>query len=323
MPMWNDLDRAFEGSGLVVKVGYNNWKNYGHGTPGKAEGVTCHHTAGPASGDTPSLNTVVYGRSDLPGPLCNLYLSRSGEVYLVAAGIGYHAGNTVVPWGDNNSGIGIEAEATGVDAWPKAQYDAYARMCACLAAYYGIPNAHVAGHKEVCDPPGRKIDPNFDMNAFRSSVAKGGGAAPQAAKDFPDDEENQMLIIFDNVDVSPPDPEPPQPNPDDPHVEHHGTPQWEYRFHGQRTCEAGGGSNIAQSAWACFSVAWGGCKVYIAANDGKGRTWNLLGSPGKPAGVVNNSQIPFPLPAGARIVTIEGLRDGPGTVIACDVYNLR
>lgn len=318
MPMWNDLDRALAGSGLVVKVGYGGWKTYGHGTPGPVEGVVCHHTAGPPTGDTPSLNTVVYGRSDLPGPLCNLYLSRSGEVYLVAAGIGYHAGDTVVGWGDNNSAIGIEAEATGVDPWPKSQYDAYARLCASLAAYYHLPLEHVAGHKEVCNPPGRKIDPNFDMNAFRSAVRSGGGVPEQAAKDFPDDEENQMFIFFDAVDVTPPAP---TPDPDAPHVEHHTV--WEYRFHGQRTCEAGGGSNIAKSAWACFSVAWGNCSVYIAAGDGKGRMWNLLGAPGKLAGVKNNSQIPFPLPEGARFVSVEGVRDNAGTVVACDVYNLR
>jgi N-acetylmuramoyl-L-alanine amidase len=323
MPMWSDLDRAFEGSGLVVKVGYSNWRNYGHGTPGKAECVACHHTAGPPTGDTPSLNTVIYGRSDLPGPLCNLYLSRSGQVYLVAAGIGYHAGNTRQPWQDNDSAIGIEAEATGVDPWPQSQWDAYARMCACLAHYYRIPVDRVMGHKEICEPPGRKIDPNFDMNKFRQAVGTGGNVPAQAARDFPDDEENQMLIFFDTVDVTPPDPPDPEPEPDPPHVEHHATPVYEYRFHGQRTCEAGGGSNIAQSAWACFSVAWGGCKVYIAANDGKGRVWNLLGAPGKLAGVANNAQIPFPLPSGARMVTIEGLRDGPGTVVACDVYNLR
>src|SRR4051812_3172125 len=318
MPMWSDLDRALEGSGLTVKVGYSGWRNYGHGTPGAAQAVDCHHTAGPPTGDTPSLNTVIYGRSDLPGPLCNLYLSRSGEVYLIAAGIGYHAGNTLEPWQDNDSAIGIEAEATGVDPWPQGQYNAYARLCASLAAYYRLPLDHVLGHKEVCDPPGRKIDPNFDMNAFRGAVKAGGDVPSATAHDFPDDEENRMLILFDTVDVTPP---PPDPDPDPPHVEHHAV--YEYRFHGQRTCEAGGGSNIAQSAWACFSVAWGGCKVYIAANDGKGRTWNLLGAPGKLAGVANNSQIPFPLPAGARMVTIEGLRDGPGTVVACDVYNLR
>jgi hypothetical protein len=337
--MWNDLDRAVAASGLVVKVGYSGWKTYGHGTPGPVEGVVCHHTAGPPTGDTPSLNTCVYGRSDLPGPLCNLFLSRSGQVYLVAAGIGYHAGNTVVPWGDNNSGIGIEAEATGVDPWPKAQYDAYAALCKSLQDYYRLPGAHVAGHKEVCSPPGRKIDPNFDMNAFRTAVSKGGGVppAPQAPADFADDEENQMLIFFDTITTNPgsaaipevppnpgdPDAEPPVPptpgSPGKPAV----PPSYRYDFHGQRTCEAGGGSNIAQSAWACFSTAWGSCQVYIAANDGKGRTWNLLGAPGKPAGVKNNSQIPFPLPAGARMVTIEGNRDNPGTVIACDVYNLR
>src|SRR4051812_8412788 len=265
MPMWSDLDRALEGSGLTVKVGYNGWKNYGHGTPGPVEGVVCHHTAGPPTGDTPSLNTCIYGRSDLPGPLCNLFLSRSGEVYLVAAGIGYHAGNTVVSWGDNNSGVGIEAEATGVDPWPTSQYNAYAKLCNALQTYYRLPIGHVAGHKEVCDPPGRKIDPNFDMNGFRNSVSEGGGSiAPPAPLDFPDDEENPMLIFFDNVDVPPP-----PPPSDPPHVEHHAS-VWEYRFHGQRTCEAGGGSNIAKSAWACFSTAWGGCQVYIAAGDGKG-----------------------------------------------------
>jgi hypothetical protein len=324
MPMWSDLDRAFEGSGLVVKIGYGGWKSYGHGTPGAVQAVDCHHTAGPPTGDTPSLNTVIYGRSDLPGPLCNLYLSRSGEVYLVAAGIGYHAGATLQNWQDNDSAIGIEAEATGVDAWPQDQYDAYARMCACLAAYYRLPLDHVLGHKEVCDPPGRKIDPNFDMNAFRGRVKAGGGVPAQAARDFPDDEENQMFIFFDAVDVTPPEPEPePEPSPDDPHVEHHSERIYEYRFHGQRTCEAGGGSNIAQSAWACFSVAWGNCSAYIAASDGKGKVWNLLGAPGKLAKVNNNSQIPFPLPTGARMVTVEGVRDNAGTVIACDVYNLR
>jgi hypothetical protein len=322
MPMWNDLDRAVAASGLNVKIGYNGWKTYGHGTPGPAEGVTCHHTAGPPTGDTPSLNTVVYGRSDLPGPLCNLYLSRSGEVYLVAAGIGYHAGNTVVGWGDNNSGIGIEAEATGVDPWPEAQYNAYVALCRSLQDYYRIPPAHVAGHKEVCDPPGRKIDPNFDMNGFRSAISK--GVVPPTVSDFPDDEENQMFIFFEAIDVTPPEPPDPEPAPDDdPHVEHHGAKVYEYRFHGQRTCEAGGGSNIAKAAWACFSVAWGNCSVFIAASDGKGRVWNLLGAPGKLAGVKNNSQIPFPLPDGARMVTVEGVRDNAGTVVACDVYNLR
>ena len=344
MPMWNDLDRALEGSGLVVKIGYSNWKGYGHGTPGPVEGVACHHTAGPKTGDTPSLSTCVYGRSDLPGPLCNLYLSRSGEVYLVAAGIAYHAGNTRQGWQDNNSAIGIEAEATGVDPWPTNQYNAYAKLCAALRNYYRLPLDHVVGHKEICDPPGRKIDPNFDMNAFRTAVAEGGGpVAPAAALDFPDDEENRMLFLFTTVMTNPgkpgvpavpavpPDPGDPEADPPIPPTE--GTsgspavpavpPSYRYDLRGQRTCEAGGGSNIAQSAWVSVSTAWGGVNVSIAALNGKGGVTWLFGSAGKPLRIDNNKQIPFSLPAGSRAVTVEGTRDNEGTVIAADVYNLR
>jgi hypothetical protein len=275
--------------------------------------------------------------------LCNLYLSRSGEVYLIAAGIGYHAGNTLQSWQDNNSAIGIEAEATGVDAWPKPQYDAYARMCACLASYYRLPLDHVAGHKEICSPPGRKIDPNFDMNAFRSAVRSGGGVPAQAARDFPDDEENTMLILMTTVmtnpgkpaipAVPPVDPDPGDPEADPPVPPTDGSPgspavpavapTYRYDIRGQRTCEAGGGSNIAQSAWACVSSAWGGCNVSIAALNGKGGVTWVFGSAGKPARINNNQQIPFPMPTGSRAVTIEGTRDNDGTVVACDVYNLR
>jgi hypothetical protein len=243
---------------------------------------------------------VVYGRSDLPGPLCNLYLSRSGEVYLVAAGIGYHAGNTLQPWQDNNSAIGIEAEATGVDPWPPASYDAYTKLCSALFNYYRLPVNHVVGHKEICDPPGRKIDPNFDMNAFRTTVSKGGGGVPAAPLDFPDDEENQMLFKF-------------------------GTPaaDGKTKFTGQRTCEAGGGSNVAKAAWISFSSAWGGCNVAIAALDGKGKvTWVFGNATTKPY-VKNNTNVPLQMPEGSRIVTVEGIADTGGTIPACDVYNLR
>jgi hypothetical protein len=101
-------------------------------------------------------------------------LSRSGEIYLIAAGTAWHAGNTVRSDAANNYSIGIEAEATGVDAWPANQYLNFAAMCRALCDYYKLPVANVLGHKEVCSPPGRKIDPNFDMSAFRRQCASGG-----------------------------------------------------------------------------------------------------------------------------------------------------
>lgn len=319
MPMWTDLDKALQGSGLTV-IHYDGWKQRGHGTPSKAEGVVCHHTAGPPSGNTPSLNTVVYGRSDLPGPLCNIYMARNGEVYLIAAGIGYHAGATLYGWGDNNSGIGIEAEATGVDPWPPGQYDCYVRLCNALSNYYRVPLGHVAGHKEVCDPPGRKPDPNFNMYDFRDRVSAGGAPVqPPKPKEFPDDEENQMLFLFSEDLISGNDPGDPDADPPVPPTE----AVYRHGFHGQRTAEAGKGSAIAADAWAVLSSAWGGMHVMVAEQDGAGGVHWILGTPDKPFYVANNHTVPLHLGQGTRMVTVEGWRDGIGTVPCCDVYNLR
>jgi hypothetical protein len=158
-------------SGLVVHE-VDGWKTRGHGPmDDQLNGVVCHHTAGPKTGDRPSLNVVVNGRPGLAGPLSHLFLARSGGVHVVAAGLCWHAGGVRKIGWTNRHMIGIEAEATGVDPWPKVQMDAYARLCAELARGYSLKVDNVLGHKEVCDPPGRKIDPNFDMAAFRRDVA--------------------------------------------------------------------------------------------------------------------------------------------------------
>lgn len=148
----------------------SGWRTRGHGPMHPPETVVCHHTAGPATGNMPSLHTVVYGRSDLPGPLCNLALGRDGTVFVVAAGMAYHAGAVRQTTMGNSYSIGIEAEATGRDSWPAIQMEAYALLCRALCDAYGIPVARVLGHKEVCAPPGRKTDPNFDMAAFRRRI---------------------------------------------------------------------------------------------------------------------------------------------------------
>ena len=54
--------------------------------------------------------------------------------------------------------------------------DAYAKLCKALCKEFGLSTSRVLGHKEVCSPTGRKVDPNFNMNEFRAKVggAKGG-----------------------------------------------------------------------------------------------------------------------------------------------------
>lgn len=169
--MLEDLADACRKSGLEV-IETPGWKTRGHGELMSVETIVPHHTATPrtVAGDYPSLGIVRDGRADLPGPLAQLGLSRSGEVYVIAAGVAYHAGTTFLSRQDNWHAIGIEAEHDGFSPWPRPQYDAYVRLCAALARHYGVPVMSVQGHKEIAAPAGRKIDPTFDMTVFRADV---------------------------------------------------------------------------------------------------------------------------------------------------------
>lgn len=187
-----DLADVVRSAGLDVEE-VPGWKTRGHGGMTSVDGTVNHHTAGPATGDYPSLNTVTSGRKGLSGPLCNLGLGRSGKVYVVAAGLAYHAGAVRSTSYTNGRRIGIEAEATGRDGvttdWPTVQLRAYARLNAALALRYHFSARDALGHKEVCAPVGRKIDPHpMEMSRFREDVdreigvlggtSRGGGRPP-------------------------------------------------------------------------------------------------------------------------------------------------
>lgn len=169
----HDLADACRKSGLPV-VEVDGWQSRGHGGFAGVNTIVCHHTATPkaATGDYPSLRIVRDGRSDLPGPLAQLGLGRDGTVYVIAAGVAWHAGSTFFPRQDNWHAIGIEAEHDGLSAWDPVQHSAYVRLVAALVEHYGIPLSNVQGHKEVAKPLGRKIDPNFDMTDFRARVKR-------------------------------------------------------------------------------------------------------------------------------------------------------
>lgn len=169
------LPDVLKNAGLRVAL-VPGWENRGRGDVARIFGVLCHHTAGPRNGNMPSLNILINGRSDLPGPLAQLGLGRDGTYYVIAAGRANHAGrgnlNGVV--NGNTNLIGIEAENTGLPndfPWPEVQMDAYHRGVAAILTHIGQGVEFCAGHKEYALPKGRKTDPDLDMNAFRASVA--------------------------------------------------------------------------------------------------------------------------------------------------------
>lgn len=172
MPLQTELADRLVAAGLDV-VEVDGWERRGSSSfnPG---GVVCHHTADGA-GEIPSLRVLIHGRSDLPGPLCQIGLARSGACYVVAAGRANHAGRGGWKGMVGNSSVwGIEAENRGGagDPWPEAQMEAYVVLAAVLQDYSARPTdaSYVCGHKEWA--PGRKPDPHtVDMNAFREVVA--------------------------------------------------------------------------------------------------------------------------------------------------------
>src|SRR5690606_14092790 len=176
--MLTNLADILRGAGLKV-VEVPGWKTRGHGQMSGVRGVLWHHTATAASaaGDYPSQNIVTNGRSDLPGPLANLGLGRSGTWYVIAAGLAYHAGTGSHPAVGTNNGnnylIGIEAEHPGTPGhpWPAVQLDSYRRGTAALLKAFGLGSDRCIGHKEWA--PNRKIDPyGLDMNVERRCVAE-------------------------------------------------------------------------------------------------------------------------------------------------------
>jgi peptidoglycan hydrolase-like protein with peptidoglycan-binding domain len=191
-----DLLEALRDWGLTV-VEVNGWQTRGSSSfnPG---GAVNHHTAGSRNGVIPSLRLLTEGRSDLPGPLCNVGQSRSSDfdasqkydvVYLIAAGRANHAGRG--GWQGlvgNSSVFGLEIEHSGSAAEPfseRRQHTAF-RIHSAFAEVGGYDISKVCQHKEWA--PGRKIDfINADGQDFRNAVAltvlggKGEPGAPAPA----------------------------------------------------------------------------------------------------------------------------------------------
>lgn len=173
--MW--LVEAALATGYPVVV-VDGWETRGYSTDYDPHVVVTHHTAGPTDGgDMPSLGIIVNGRVDVPGPLSNYGVGRSGTIYVVASGKSNNAGEgqwTVggVTYDSNYDTVGIEPENNGSQPWPAAQIDSIQRLEAQILYRLGHPAAYLCGHKEWALPPGRKVDPHtIVMSARRAAVA--------------------------------------------------------------------------------------------------------------------------------------------------------
>ena len=157
MPRDTGIADRLRARGLKV-VETNGWRTRGSETF-TPRGSVDHHTAGPRTGNAPSLNVCINGRADLPGPLCHVLIGRDNTCYVIAAGRANHAG--LGSWkalSGNSNVFGVEREnvGTGAEPWTLEQYDVAAKVHAALIEPHGARWDLVCEHKEWA--PRRKVD---------------------------------------------------------------------------------------------------------------------------------------------------------------------
>lgn len=170
-------------AGIEVRE-VSGWEQRGRDFAGASpvfspKGFVLHHTAGPKKSDTssptPSLGIIINGRSDLTGPLANLYLGFNGVCYVVAAGVANHAG---LPDGGvcrgmhgNSEAWGLEVEHPGTFALDDKRARLAARIAAATLHGRDLPASQLVYHREWA--PSRKPDlaTSPDPGPFRGMVA--------------------------------------------------------------------------------------------------------------------------------------------------------
>src|SRR5262245_4663827 len=209
-----NLADVCRGAGLaVVEVGGGpsvvgpDWQWRARSSGGFASGrpshVMIHHTASGAGSDGwPDVNYCTFSSDNRP--VCNLYLARTGWVWVCAAGATNTNGkggpiDNVAQDQMNTSALGIEAGNDGVgESWPEPMQQAYVRLVRALIGAYAIPVGHCRSHREWA--PDRKKDPaggsrwappggggsTWNEDGFRGDVATGwpgGHLAPEPEED--------------------------------------------------------------------------------------------------------------------------------------------
>lgn len=159
---------------------YQSWRTHNRnhkGAWGPVNGVMIHHTV--SSGEMSSVRLCYDGYSELPGPLCQSVIGKSGTTYMTGNGRCNHAGagSPDVFAAVKDEYYGIRPPATrhhegsagavdgnahfygaecvnlgdGKDPWPGDQIDAIVRWATAICRFHGWTEKSVIGHKEWSD----------------------------------------------------------------------------------------------------------------------------------------------------------------------------
>jgi hypothetical protein len=151
----------FRAAGLEVIV-VDGWENRGRpastGHYDPREGVTNHHTGATSSPSNPgpTLQTLITGRPDLPGPLAPWSVRYDGVVVVIAGGRCNHAGRVGKPvpfaviGADGNAiFMGDEIDTNGTQQMPAAQRHAVAVTNRVYLEHFNRPVERVHRHADI------------------------------------------------------------------------------------------------------------------------------------------------------------------------------
>lgn len=151
----------FRAAGLEVIV-VDGWENRGRpastGHYDPREGVTNHHTGATTTAERPgpTLQTLITGRPDLPGPLAPWSVRHDGVVVVIAAGRCNHAGRVGKPvpfavMGADGNAIfmGDEIDTDGTQQMPEAQRHAVAVTNRVYLEHFDKPVERVHRHADI------------------------------------------------------------------------------------------------------------------------------------------------------------------------------
>lgn len=159
---------ALRTAGLVV-VEHDGWRERSHGAFTELRGVVWHHDASHA-GDSPGVPAYMARQWDAGEASAHCWVDRTGRWHLIGAGVAWHAGKVLPGRLSNYTSLGVETDHTVGEEWPAQQLYGLRRGTAALLLH---TTDHLLDfHRLICDPPGRKVDPDgLDIDHERAAVA--------------------------------------------------------------------------------------------------------------------------------------------------------
>lgn len=173
-------------AGLTV-IEHDGWRTRSNGSLA-ADYWVWHHDAS-AKGDSPGVPSYMIGNYANAG--AQLWVDRQGRWHIIAAGRAAHAGKVLPGKPGNSNSIGIETDHTTGEDWPPALLNSLRRGTAAMMKYRGKNENHLEFHKTICNPPGRKVDPDgLDLGHERAQIRSLlGGNSINTQPSIPEDDD--------------------------------------------------------------------------------------------------------------------------------------